>query len=147
MHSTFIEIILYKWLVYQKVNHSIKYKISVNCEDSTTIRILLKANVNTQKDTDVEICNNNSLVFITYTRDIIFGIRLLYLCFIGKKANVSNVRMLDFLPQRKNAFYHYRGSLTTPPCYESVMWFVMADTIPMSERQVNTWIHLYTSLP
>ncbi|XP_052072968.1 uncharacterized protein LOC127711053 isoform X1 [Mytilus californianus] len=60
----------------------------------------------------------------------------------GKKANVSNVRMLDFLPQRKNAFYHYRGSLTTPPCYESVMWFVMADTIPMSERQLDRFRHL-----
>ncbi|XP_076106508.1 uncharacterized protein LOC143075096 [Mytilus galloprovincialis] len=60
----------------------------------------------------------------------------------GKKANVSNVSMQDFLPQRKNAFYHYRGSLTTPPCYESVMWFVMADTIPMSGRQLDRFRHL-----
>jgi hypothetical protein len=28
-------------------------------------------------------------------------------------------------------FYHYLGSLTTPPCTESVQWFVMRDPLPI----------------
>ena len=34
-------------------------------------------------------------------------------------------------------FYRYKGSLTTPPCYESVIWIVFPDVIPISEKQVR----------
>ena len=32
-------------------------------------------------------------------------------------------------------FYHYEGSLTTPPCVEIVEWFLMRDPLPI--RPVN----------
>ena len=34
-------------------------------------------------------------------------------------------------------YWTYAGSLTTPPCYESVRWFVFRKPIEMSEDQVK----------
>ncbi|MBV7440428.1 carbonic anhydrase family protein [Weeksellaceae bacterium TAE3-ERU29] len=34
-------------------------------------------------------------------------------------------------------YYHYVGSLTTPPCTEGVDWFIMQEPIILSEKQVN----------
>lgn len=41
----------------------------------------------------------------------------------------------DLLPVDTRA-YRYDGSLTTPPCSESVMWIVIATPIEMSEAQI-----------
>ena len=38
---------------------------------------------------------------------------------------------------KKVVYYTYRGSLTTPPCYESVRWIVFKDIIKMSNTQVS----------
>lgn len=44
----------------------------------------------------------------------------------------------DLLPEEKSAnYFRYQGSLTTPPCYESVIWSVSTDTIVISEEQLN----------
>ncbi|CAG5126502.1 unnamed protein product, partial [Candidula unifasciata] len=40
----------------------------------------------------------------------------------------------DLIPERYD-FYRYYGSLTTPPCYESVIWSTGTDPIEMSEKQ------------
>jgi carbonic anhydrase len=34
-------------------------------------------------------------------------------------------------------YLHYPGSLTTPPCSESVDWFVMVDPMSVTEAQVR----------
>ena len=34
-------------------------------------------------------------------------------------------------------YFHYTGSLTTPPCTEELDWFVMMDTVPVSDHQVG----------
>jgi carbonic anhydrase len=42
----------------------------------------------------------------------------------------------SLLPQRR-LYYHYTGSLTTPPCTEGVRWFVMVGPREVSSRQMD----------
>lgn len=43
----------------------------------------------------------------------------------------------DLLPSDTSAFWTYPGSLTTPPCFESVTWIVFAEILTMSSDQLN----------
>jgi carbonic anhydrase len=40
-------------------------------------------------------------------------------------------------------FFHYTGSLTTPPCSEIVNWIVFTDPITASKEQIETFAKLY----
>nr|VFJ86257.1 MAG: carbonic anhydrase [Candidatus Kentron sp. LFY]VFJ92668.1 MAG: carbonic anhydrase [Candidatus Kentron sp. LFY] len=51
----------------------------------------------------------------------------------GKKAVFDATSLLP----REKAFFHYVGSLTTPPCSEGVRWFVMKDAIEFSKGQIE----------
>jgi carbonic anhydrase len=42
----------------------------------------------------------------------------------------------DLLPHDKS-YYHYMGSLTTPPCSEGVYWYVMKQPIGASPKQIR----------
>lgn len=45
----------------------------------------------------------------------------------------------DLLPQSQRFdYFRYQGSLTTPPCHESVIWSIGTDLIEISEKQVVT---------
>ncbi|KAJ8417265.1 hypothetical protein AAFF_G00284920 [Aldrovandia affinis] len=44
-----------------------------------------------------------------------------------------NIRKL--LPARLDEYYRYDGSLTTPPCYASVLWTVFRNPVTISEKQ------------
>nr|XP_012234178.1 PREDICTED: carbonic anhydrase 2-like isoform X2 [Linepithema humile] len=46
---------------------------------------------------------------------------------------------LLFLPKDHTTYYNYQGSLTTPGCAESVIWFVMTEKLFVSEAQVNVF--------
>ncbi|OWF40985.1 carbonic anhydrase-like [Mizuhopecten yessoensis] len=41
------------------------------------------------------------------------------------------------LPKNMNRFFRYKGSLTTPPCFESVTWTMFEDKIFLSRQQLD----------
>lgn len=46
------------------------------------------------------------------------------------------VATVDLLPKDTQHYYHFMGSLTTPPCSEYVRWYVMKDTISADAKQI-----------
>jgi carbonic anhydrase len=50
---------------------------------------------------------------------------------------------LDLLPADREHFF-YRGSLTTPPCTESVLWHVLVDPLPMSAEHIAAFRAIYS---
>lgn len=42
-------------------------------------------------------------------------------------------------------YFTYKGSLTTPPCYESVQWIVLQNPISVTESQVSLCKNSYFS--
>lgn len=50
--------------------------------------------------------------------------------------------LVHLLPEEQ-AVYHYRGSLTTPPCSEGVEWLIMQRPIAMSKEQIQRFMQLY----
>lgn len=47
------------------------------------------------------------------------------------------------LPQDQQSYYHYPGSLTTPPCSEGVKWYVMVNPIEVSSEQIANFREIY----
>lgn len=43
----------------------------------------------------------------------------------------------------KQGYYHFAGSLTTPPCSEEVNWFVVKSPIELSAAQLKQFHHIY----
>jgi carbonic anhydrase len=44
---------------------------------------------------------------------------------------------VELKAQLEGVFYRYDGSLTTPPCTESVKWFVLQGRQPVSQEQIK----------
>ncbi len=59
---------------------------------------------------------------------------------IGKEADIDPQ---ELLPKDTNHFYHYVGSLTTPPCSEGVEWFILKDTDSLSKEQLQRFRRFY----
>ncbi|XP_032666779.1 putative carbonic anhydrase 3 isoform X2 [Odontomachus brunneus] len=60
---------------------------------------------------------------------------------VGKSMVTIQKKLIPFLllPKDHTTYYHYQGSLTTPGCQESVMWFIMTERLTVSETQVNVF--------
>ncbi|XP_052087451.1 carbonic anhydrase 1-like [Mytilus californianus] len=56
---------------------------------------------------------------------------------IGDKAVLDNFPVMDLFPETTRCWYRYCGSLTTPPCTETVIWTVFEQSICMSEDQIS----------
>ncbi|XP_009977360.1 PREDICTED: carbonic anhydrase 9-like [Tauraco erythrolophus] len=61
----------------------------------------------------------------------------------GKEVLVPGFNIAGLLPDNLKLYFHYNGSLTTPPCYQSVKWTVFNQTMLLSHEQMST---LVTSL-
>ncbi|KAK3244976.1 hypothetical protein CYMTET_45435, partial [Cymbomonas tetramitiformis] len=54
----------------------------------------------------------------------------------------------DFFPsQGASSYYNYEGSLTTPPCSETVEWIVFTNPVHMSYDQLNAYKAAVAGLP
>jgi carbonic anhydrase len=48
----------------------------------------------------------------------------------------EKINLIDLLPKNKS-YYYYIGSLTTPPCWEDVQWFVFIENLTVTEDQLK----------
>ncbi len=59
---------------------------------------------------------------------------------IGKEVDIDPQGLL---PTDISHYYHYVGSLTTPPCSENVQWYILKDTDSVSNTQLKTFRKFY----
>ena len=52
--------------------------------------------------------------------------------------HIEDLAPLLVSPDVADRFYKYKGSLTTPGCYESVTWFVMNNHPQITEKEVSS---------
>ncbi|CAH2222493.1 Hypothetical predicted protein [Pelobates cultripes] len=59
----------------------------------------------------------------------------------GSIANVTNLRLIDLIPEsgELELYYRYNGSLTTPNCDEIVTWTLFPNTIKLSKVQLEAF--------
>lgn len=57
----------------------------------------------------------------------------------NKNAKVAQAFNAKNLLPKEASYFHYKGSLTTPPCAESVDWYVLKNPIKMSDEQVKAF--------
>ena len=62
----------------------------------------------------------------------------------GGEQTISNIiiNAADFLPKDKD-YYRYFGSLTTPPCSETVNWIVLKEPVEMNMKQVQKFAQVF----
>jgi carbonic anhydrase len=62
----------------------------------------------------------------------------------GPEHSVAGVKLnaADLLPA-KQGYYHFQGSLTTPPCSEGVAWYVLKTPVEASAAQIKLLHKLY----
>ncbi|NWU21153.1 CAH6 anhydrase, partial [Dyaphorophyia castanea] len=55
----------------------------------------------------------------------------------GQSTTLSSLDVQAMLPENLAHFYRYQGSLTTPPCSESVIWTIFHSPIVLSHTQIQ----------
>lgn len=57
--------------------------------------------------------------------------------------DVTDVVLNDLVIPTLDRYYRYKGSLTTPPCFESITWSVFEEPILLSGKQLSLFRKLY----
>ncbi|XP_035261192.1 carbonic anhydrase 14 isoform X1 [Anguilla anguilla] len=55
----------------------------------------------------------------------------------GQRAPIPAFDVQSLLPLNLGRYFRYNGSLTTPPCFQSVLWTVFADRVAVSHVQLR----------
>ncbi|KAJ8391954.1 hypothetical protein AAFF_G00084250 [Aldrovandia affinis] len=71
----------------------------------------------------------------TYYSDFISNLAKVQ--YAGQSMNITSLNVLSMLPENLSHFFRYQGSLTTPPCYESILWTVFDTPITLSHNQIR----------
>ncbi|KAJ8259675.1 hypothetical protein GJAV_G00172150 [Gymnothorax javanicus] len=71
----------------------------------------------------------------TYYSDFISN--LAKVKYAGQSMTITSVNVRSMLPENLSHFYRYQGSLTTPPCFESILWTVFDTPITLSHNQIR----------
>ena len=56
--------------------------------------------------------------------------------FAAERISINAIPLKGLIPAKLTTYYRYEGSLTTPPCYESVTWSLFHENIEIAEEQV-----------
>ncbi|KGB93030.1 carbonic anhydrase family protein [Burkholderia cepacia] len=62
----------------------------------------------------------------------------------GDTASLSSFRAAALMPGNMNIYYHYLGSLTTPPLTENVEWYVLDEPVELSAEDITAFRMRYS---
>ena len=56
-----------------------------------------------------------------------------------RRAKMSPILPMAWVPAETTRYWTYTGSLTTPPCTTGITWIVMKDPVLASAAQLAAW--------